>query len=116
MDFALILALVAGVTNVIPYFGPFLGAIPAVLTALLQAPALALKTALVYTIIQQAESHFIAPQVLGKSLGLHPLVVILALLAGGQFLGLPGLMVAVPATAVARIVIRNLVVPPVDGR
>jgi len=116
VDFALILALVAGVTNVIPYFGPFLGAIPAVLTALLQAPALALKTALVYTIIQQAESHFIAPQVLGKSLGLHPLVVILALLAGGQFLGLPGLMVAVPATAVARIVIRNLVVPPVDGR
>ena len=59
VDFALILALVAGVTNVIPYFGPFLGAIPAVLTAL-QAPALALKTALVYTIIQQAESHFIA--------------------------------------------------------
>lgn len=116
VDFALILGLLAGATNIIPYFGPFIGAIPAVVVALLKSPALALKTAMVFFIIQQVESHFIAPQVLGKSLGLHPLVVILALLVGGQFFGILGMMVAVPVVAVARILIRNLVVPPIDGR
>jgi sporulation integral membrane protein YtvI len=116
VDFALILGLLAGATNIIPYFGPFIGAVPAVVVALLKSPALALKTAIVFFIIQQAEGHFIAPQVLGKSLGLHPVVVILTLLVGGQFFGIIGMMVAVPVVAVARILIRNLVVPPVDGR
>lgn len=116
VDFALILGLLAGATNIIPYFGPFIGAVPAVIVALLKSPTLALKTAIVFFIIQQAEGHFIAPQVLGKSLGLHPVVVILALLVGGQFFGIVGMMVAVPVVAVARILIRNLVVPPVDGR
>lgn len=116
VDFALILGLLAGVTNIIPYFGPFLGAVPAVLVALLKSPALALKTVILFFIIQQVEGELIAPQVLGKSLGLHPLAVILALLVGGQFCGVWGLVVAVPVLAVGRIIIRNLVVPPVDGQ
>lgn len=116
VDFALILAIIAGITNVIPYFGPFLGAVPAVLVALLHSPALALKTVIVFVIIQQAESHLIAPQVLGKSMGLHPLVVIIALMAGGQFFGIFGMMVAVPLVAVGRILIRNLVVPPMGKK
>lgn len=116
VDFALILALLAGASNIIPYFGPFIGAVPAVVVALLKSPTLALKTAIVFFIIQQAEGHLIAPQVLGKSLGLHPLVVIVAMLAGGQFFGIVGLVVAVPVVAVAKIFVRNLVVPPVDGR
>lgn len=116
VDFALILGIIAGVTNVIPYFGPFIGAVPAVFVALLKSPALALKTVIVYIIIQQVESHLISPQILGKSMGLHPLVVIMALLVGGQFFGILGLILAVPVVAVARILIRNLVVPPVDGR
>lgn len=116
VDFALILALLAGVTNIIPYFGPFIGAVPAVVVALLKTPTLALKTTLVFFLIQQVEGHLIAPQVLGKSLGLHPLVVILVLLAGGQFFGIVGLVVAVPVVAVGKILVRNLVVPPVDDR
>lgn len=116
VDFALILAILAGVTNVIPYFGPFIGAVPAVLVALLQSPALAVKTVLAFVIIQQAESHLLVPQVLGKSMGLHPLVVIVVLLIGGQLLGIWGMMLAVPFVAVCRIIIRNLVVPPVKGK
>lgn len=116
VEFALILALLAGASNIIPYFGPFIGAVPAVVVALLKSPALALKTAIVFFLIQQVEGHFIAPQILGKSLGLHPLVVILVLLVGGQFFGITGLLVSVPVVAIARIIIRNLVVPPVDGR
>jgi len=115
VDFALILAILAAITNVIPYFGPFIGAVPAVLVALLKSPALAIKTAIVITIIQQVEGQIIAPQVLGKSMGLNPLVVIMALLLGGQLFGILGMIVAVPVVAAGRILIRNLVVPPVDG-
>ena len=114
VEFALIWGIFAGITNTIPYFGPFLGAVPAVFMALLASPALALKTILVFVIIQQTESNFISPYVLGKTMGLHPLVVLLALLAGGQFFGIWGLVAAVPAVAVARIVIRNLALPPLD--
>jgi predicted PurR-regulated permease PerM len=115
VEFALILGIIAGITNIIPYFGPFIGAVPAVVVALLRSPALALKVIIVYTIIQQIESHLIAPQILGKSMGLHPVVVIMALIAGGQFFGIPGMIVAVPVVAVVRILIRNLVLPPVEG-
>lgn len=109
LDYALILGIVAGLTNVIPYFGPIIGAIPAVLLALLTSPALALKAGLVYVIIQQLESHIIAPQVLGRSLGLHPLVVIFVLVLGGKLYGLPGLIFAVPFTAVARIFLKHVI-------
>ena len=114
VEFSLIWGIFAGITNTIPYFGPFLGAVPAVLMALLTSPALALKTILVFVIIQQVESNFISPYVLGKTMGLHPLVVLLALLIGGQFFGIWGLIAAVPVVAVARIVIRNLALPPLE--
>ena len=116
VEFALILGIIAGITNIIPYFGPFIGAIPAIIVAILQSPALALKVAIVFTIIQQVESHLIAPQILGKSMGLHPVVVIMALIAGGQFFGILGMIVAVPVVAVVRILVRNLILPPVDSR
>lgn len=112
VEFSLIWGIFAGLTNTIPYFGSFLGAAPAVLMALLTSPSLALKTTIVFLIIQQVESNFISPYVLGKTLGLHPLVVFLALLVGGQFLGLWGLVLAVPLVAAGRIVIRNLALPP----
>lgn len=114
VEFSLIWGIFAGITNTIPYFGPFLGAVPAVFMALLVSPALALKTVLVFVIIQQLESNFISPYVLGKTMGLHPLVVLLALLIGGQFFGIWGLIAAVPAVAAAKIIIRNLALPPLE--
>lgn len=114
VDFALILGIVAGITNIIPYFGPFIGAIPAVLVALLKSPLLALKVAVVITLIQQIESHLIAPQVLGRSMGMHPLIVIFTLIAGGQFFGILGMILAVPVAAVIRILLRNLFLRPVQ--
>lgn len=114
VDFALILGIVAGITNIIPYFGPFIGAVPAVLVALLKSPVLAIKVAVVITLIQQVESHLIAPQILGRSMGMHPLVVILTLIAGGQFFGILGMILAVPVAAIIRILLRNLLLPPVQ--
>ena len=112
VEFSLLWGIIAGITNTIPYFGPFIGAAPAIFVALLATPILAVKTAIVFFLIQQVESNFISPPVLGKSVGLHPLVVLLALLVGGEFFGIWGLILAVPAVAVGRIVVRNLALPP----
>ena len=108
VDFALILGIIVGITNIIPYFGPFIGAMPVIIVALLTSPLLALKAALVMVAIQQVESHFLSPQILGKSVGLHPALVILALIAGGQFFGIIGMILAVPTAAVIRILVYNL--------
>jgi sporulation integral membrane protein YtvI len=109
LDFALILGIIAGITNIIPYFGPLIGAVPAVLIALLLSPAMALKVIIVFVIVQQIESQFIAPQILGRSLGLHPLLVIFVLIVGGKLFGLAGLIFAVPFTAILRIFLRHAV-------
>jgi sporulation integral membrane protein YtvI len=109
VDFALLLGIIAGITNIIPYFGPLIGAVPAVLISLLSSPALALKVILVFVIVQQIESQLIAPQVLGRSLGLHPLIVIFVLIVGGKLFGLVGLIFAVPFTAMIRIFFKHAI-------
>jgi sporulation integral membrane protein YtvI len=104
VDFALTLGLIAGIADIIPYFGPILGAIPAILVGLLDSTALAVKVLLVMVVIQQVESNLIAPKILGESLGLHPLTIIFVLLAGGHLFGIIGLLLAVPVTAIFRTV------------
>jgi predicted PurR-regulated permease PerM len=94
----------AGVTELIPYVGPWLGAIPAVLYALVQHPLAALWVALLFLGIQQLEGHVIVPKVMGRSLRLHPLLVIFGLLAGGEIYGFPGILVALPLLAALRAV------------
>jgi predicted PurR-regulated permease PerM len=92
----------AGVTELIPYVGPWLGAIPAVLYALVQHPLSALWVALLFLGIQQLEGHLVVPKVMGHSLRLHPLLVIFGLLAGGEIYGFPGILVALPLLAAGR--------------
>ena len=89
----------AGITELIPYIGPWLGAIPPVLYALVQNPLSALWVALLFLGIQQLEGHVIVPNVMGRSLRLHPLLVIFGLLAGGEIYGFPGILVALPLLA-----------------
>jgi predicted PurR-regulated permease PerM len=92
----------AGVTELIPYIGPWLGAAPAVLYALVQHPLSALWVALLFLVIQQLEGHLVVPKVMGHSLRLHPLLVIFGLLAGGEIYGFPGILVALPLLAAGR--------------
>ncbi|MDX6481129.1 MAG: hypothetical protein QOG85_1639 [Gaiellaceae bacterium] len=94
----------AGVTELIPYIGPWLGALPAVLYALVQHPISALWVTLLFLGIQQLEGHIIVPNVMGRSLRLHPLLVIFGLLAGGEIYGFPGILVALPLLAAGRAV------------
>jgi predicted PurR-regulated permease PerM len=92
----------AAFTELIPYIGPWLGAAPAVLYALIQHPLSAVWVALLFLGIQQLEGHIIVPKVMGHTLRLHPLLVIFGLLAGGEIYGFPGILVALPLLAALR--------------
>lgn len=100
VKFALTLAIVAMVLELVPNVGPVLAAFPAVILAFLQAPALGLYVLFLYIGIQQAENHILVPLVIGKTVGLNPVVVVIALLAGAKLAGIIGLVLAVPAAAV----------------
>ena len=91
-----------GLLNIIPYFGPILGSIPAVLMALTGGIKPAILTLVVLVVVQQLESGFITPKVVGNSLGLHPLFIIISLLIGGKLFGLAGMILAVPVTGILK--------------
>lgn len=107
IDFALLIGLLAGVTNIIPYFGPFIGALPAVLIALLRYPNKIVWLIVAIIIIHELESGIISPHVVGENVGLHPLTVIFSLLAGGAFFGLWGMILAVPLAALIKIILES---------
>jgi predicted PurR-regulated permease PerM len=91
-----------GLMELVPYVGPVLGALPPVLVALVQDPLTALWVALLFVGLQQLEGHVVAPNVFGKALRLNPLLVILALLLGGEFYGFFGALIALPIAAILR--------------
>lgn len=108
IEYPMVLGLLAGLTEMIPIVGPFIGAAPAVLLAYLVSPALALKVAIFYIVVQQLENHIIVPKVMGHSIDLHPIAIIISLLIGGQLFGIIGMMVAVPAAALIKVLARHL--------
>ncbi|MBI4132090.1 MAG: AI-2E family transporter [Candidatus Sungbacteria bacterium] len=99
--YALFLALLAAVFELIPVIGPILAAVPAVFFAFISSPVLGLVVAVVYTIIQQLESHVLVPLLMRRVIGLNPLVVVVALLIGAKLGGILGMFLAVPLAAVA---------------
>ena len=102
VEYALILALVAGIFEIVPFLGPWISAIPGVFFAFSQSPALAIWVAILYFVVQQIENNLIVPKVMGKTTGLNPLVVILAILMGARIGGIVGALLAVPvAIAIA---------------
>ncbi|EHQ88043.1 AI-2E family transporter [Desulfosporosinus youngiae] len=108
MDYALLIGLICGVFDLIPYFGPALGAVPAVLLALTHSPVMALKVLLIIFVVQQLEGNVISPKLMGESVGLHPLWVVFALLACGEIAGFWGLFLAVPLAAVIRVILKHV--------
>lgn len=107
MPFALLLAGVVAVCNIIPYLGPFLGAAPALVAATTISWKMVLFVLLVNMLCQTIESNVISPQVVGRSLHLHPMLIIFALLVGGEIAGVPGLILAVPLFAVMKVIIQH---------
>lgn len=104
VKFPLLIGVLAGVADLIPYFGPFLGAVPAVLIALTDSLHLAFTMALAVLIIQQVESNIITPRIIGGRLGMHPLLIVFALLSGGELWGIWGMLAAVPVAAVLKVI------------
>lgn len=99
VKYALVLAIIAGVFEIIPYFGPWFSGAIAVLLTLLQSPTKALFVIILYFAIQQIESSFITPKVMGRSTGLNPLLVVISILIGFQLGGVLGGLIAVPVAA-----------------
>jgi predicted PurR-regulated permease PerM len=105
LPFWLLVGMVAGVFNLVPLIGPFIGGGLAVVIALVAGePLTALWAALVLLAVQQLDNHLISPNVMSRTVQLHPVVVMLALLVGASFAGLFGMLVIVPLVAVAKIV------------
>lgn len=109
IPYALPLALIAGVLEIIPVIGPIISAIPAILIALTISPVLSLGVTAVFFVIQQMENNLIVPQVMKRAVGLDPLMVILAIAIGSRLLGLPGALLAVPFVVVLQIIITELI-------
>lgn len=106
IEFAIVIGLITGIADIIPYVGPFLGFLPAVLLALMQGPVAALRIALVFVLIQWAENNLLGPKLLGDSTGLHPFVVLLCLVIGGSLFGFIGMIFSVPVVSAIRIIWR----------
>ncbi len=100
--YAVVFGVFLGVMELIPYLGPFLGAIPPVLVALFTNPISAVWVALLFLGIQQLEGHIVAPQIFGKTLRINPLLVIFALLLGQQLYGIVGALMALPILSILR--------------
>jgi len=108
LDFAILLGVLAGFLDILPYFGPIIGGIPPVVVGLLVSPTMGLKALAVMVVVQQIEGNFITPQILGHTLGLHPLLIIFALLLGGELGGFLGLVLSVPIAAVIKVTLEHI--------
>jgi predicted PurR-regulated permease PerM len=100
--YAFAFGLFFGLMELIPYVGPLLGALPPIIVALAQDPLMAVWVALLFLALQQLEGHVVAPNIFGRSLRLNPLLVIFALLLGGEIYGFVGALVALPIAAILR--------------
>ena len=109
------LGLIAGITALIPYFGPFIGAVPAILVGLSQSPGTALLIALLYLLISNVILNVVYPKIMGDAVKLPPILVIVALIAGFSWGGILGMFVAVPIAATLRILFDHIY-PRLYGR
>ncbi|MEB6298034.1 AI-2E family transporter [Staphylococcus xylosus] len=108
LDYSLILASIAAVTSVVPYIGPTIAISPAIIIALITSPIMLLKLIVVWTAVQFIEGHLISPNVMGKTLKIHPLTIIFILLSAGNLLGVVGVILGIPAYAILKVLVSHL--------
>lgn len=111
VPFALVLAILAGLFEVLPIVGPLLAAIPAIGVALLQSPTTALITAMFVLVVQQIEGNFLTPNIMRGQAKLSPLIVLIAVFAGGAVGGIIGALVSIPLAAALRILVIRVIAP-----
>ena len=100
LPYAVLLSVIVGITNMIPYFGPFIGAVPGIVLYLCISPLDAIAFALMILVLQQFDGWILGPKILGDSTGLTPLWVIFGITVGGAYWGVIGMFLGVPIVAV----------------
>lgn len=103
---ALVLGIVAGMANIIPYIGPYIGIAPALIVSLTMAPEKIIWVIVVVVVVQQIDGNIIYPNIIGKTLKIHPLTIIILLLAAGHIAGIAGMILCIPFYAVLRTMIQ----------
>lgn len=109
LPYAVLLSVIVGITNMIPYFGPFIGAVPGVLIYLCLKPMDAIIFAIMILILQQFDGLVLGPRLLGQSTGLNPIWVIFAITVGGAYFGVIGMFIGVPVVAVFAYLLNKLI-------
>ena len=108
VKFAVIIGIIGGILNIIPYFGPFFGMVPAFLVAFFEnGPAHGLIVVLGLFLVQQLDSNYIYPKIVGSTTGLHPLFVLMAVSISGYLFGIAGMLLAVPAAGIIQVIVCN---------
>ena len=108
VPYAILLGVLAGMLDVIPYFGAIFGAVPAILFGLFISPFTAVKVAILFFVVHQLESSVIHPNVVGDSIGMHPLAVLFFVFLGGEVGGLIGMVIGVPLAAIIKIIFHHI--------
>ncbi|GGA77768.1 AI-2E family transporter [Ornithinibacillus halotolerans] len=105
LEYAITLAILAGILSVVPYLGPTLSIIPAVIIAIVNSPLMLLKLAVVWIVVQFLEGNFISPNIMGKTMKIHPLTIIIVLLVAGNLFGLIGVVLGIPGYAILKVLV-----------
>ncbi|MBM7599604.1 putative PurR-regulated permease PerM [Virgibacillus halotolerans] len=105
LDYAITLAIIAAITNVVPYLGPVIAISPAIIIALVDSPFMLVKLAIVWAVVQFSEGHFISPNIMGHTMKIHPLTIMFTLLIGGNLFGILGVILGIPGYAIIKVIV-----------
>lgn len=108
LDYAIILALTAAITSVVPYLGPTIAISPAIIIAIVHSPFMLLKLAIVWVAVQFLEGNFISPNIMGKTMKIHPLTIIIVLLVAGNLFGIIGVILGIPGYAIVKVLVQYI--------
>ncbi|WP_428910442.1 AI-2E family transporter [Niallia sp. Krafla_26] len=108
LDYAPVLALIAGFTSIVPYLGPAIAITPALIIAIVTSPYMLLKLIIVWTIVQLIEGKLISPQIMGRNLHIHPITIIFIIIIAGNLFGVVGILLAVPGYAILKVITTHL--------
>jgi len=115
LDFAFLIGLTAGIANIIPYVGPLIGCIPAIIIGILSPnPIMALWAVILLLAVQQLDSAVISPKIVGDSMGLHPIFVIMAITIGGSIAGIMGMLLSVPIAGIIKLFLIKVITKHTD--
>lgn len=109
IEFAIVIGIITGLFDIVPYIGPFLGYLPAVFFGALSSPVKALWISIFFVGIQWVENNILAPKIIGDNMGLHPMIILLSIIVGGGVFGVFGMILSVPVVATVKIIIEFLI-------